>query len=322
MRKIPAALAVLTLAVVGLTGCSMPGGSECTRPAVPDQDVIDLIAVSGPTDEAPDVDIYTPFHATEVSFADVETGEGTPITADDQLVVLDITVFSGETGEPVGSTTYDGALTAVFPVSRWEQTFPSFGQALDCATEGSRVVVALPPGEVEAETAATMGLAEDDSAVAVVDIRKVYLPKADGKNQYNTGQGLPSVVRAPDGRPGIIVPDGAPPTDVVVQTIKKGDGAVVTGDVPVRVHYTGVLWDDHTVFDTTWDGDPASVTLDSVVPGFAQALEGQTVGSQVMVVIPPDQGYGDTEQGAIPADSTLVFVIDILGLDPEPAPAQ
>ena len=122
-------------------------------------------------------------------------------------------------------------------------------------------------------------------------------------------------MRAPDGRPGIIVPDGAPPKDLVVQTIKKGDGENVTGDVPVRVHYTGVLWDDKTVFDTTWDGDPKSITLDAVVPGFATALKGQTVGSQVMVVVPPDQGYGKTEQASVPADSTLVFVIDILGLD-------
>ena len=66
---------------------------------------------------------------------------------------------------------------------------------------------------------------------------------------------------------------------------------------------------------TTWDGEPASLTLDAVVPGFAQALEGQTVGSQVMVVVPPDSGYGDAAQGEIPANSTLVFVIDILGLD-------
>jgi peptidylprolyl isomerase len=111
------------------------------------------------------------------------------------------------------------------------------------------------------------------------------------------------------------VPDNAPPKELVVQTIIKGDGEKVTGDVPVRVHYTGVLWDGKTVFDTTWDGDPKSITLDSVVPGFATALKGQTVGSQVMVVVPPAEGYKDQAQGSIPANSTLVFVIDILGLD-------
>jgi peptidylprolyl isomerase len=162
------------------------------------------------------------------------------------------------------------------------------------------------------------GLAEDDTAVAVIDLRKVYLPAADGQNRFNSGFGLPTVVRAPDGRPGLIIPDGAPPTDVVVQTLKKGTGETVTGDQPVRVHYTGVVWGEDEAFDSTWDGEPASLTLDGVVPGFAEALEGQTVGSQVMVVVPPEQGYGDQAQGAIPADSTLVFVIDILGLDVAP----
>jgi peptidylprolyl isomerase len=127
-------------------------------------------------------------------------------------------------------------------------------------------------------------------------------------------------VRAPDGRPGIIVPDTEPPTDLVVQTLIKGNGEEVTGDAPVRVHYTGLTWADGTVFDTTWDAEPKSIDLDTMLPGFAEALIGQTVGSQVLVVIPPDQAYGDQAQGQIPADSTLVFVVDILGID-QPAAA-
>ena len=55
--------------------------------------------------------------------------------------------------------------------------------------------------------------------------------------------------------------------------------------------------------------------LASVVPGFAEALKGQTVGSQVLAVIPPDLAYGDAGQGPVPGGATLVFVIDILGTD-------
>jgi len=50
-----------------------------------------------------------------------------------------------------------------------------------------------------------------------------------------------------------------------------------------------------------------------LINGFLKAVEGQKIGSQVVAVIPPAEGYGDTEQGSIPAGSTLVFVIDILG---------
>lgn len=319
MRKIPAALAVLGLVTVGLAGCSLlPGTSDCSRPAVSDPDVMDLITVEGETDAEPEVDVYTPLKAPHLAYEDVVTGEGTAITAPNQLIVVDVSVFNGETGEPIVATAYDGDLSRVTSPSQWTQNFPGFEEALDCATDGSRIAVALSPEDMSAEVASSFGLAEDESAVAVIDVRKVYLAAADGANQFNSGFGLPSVVRAPDGRPGLIIPDGAAPEELVVQTLKKGDGPEVTGDEPVRVHYTGVVWGEDEAFDSTWDGEAASVTLDGVVPGFADALEGQTVGSQVLVVIPPDLGYGDQDQGAIPAGSTLVFVIDILGLDAAP----
>ncbi|QKJ19550.1 FKBP-type peptidyl-prolyl cis-trans isomerase [Microbacterium hominis] len=319
MRKIPAASAIIALAVVGLTGCSLPGtGAGCERPAVSGAETMELISVSGSTDAAARVDTYTPLRFEATAYEDVETGEGVALTSDDQLGVIDVTLVNGSTGETIVSTPYDGDLTRVLSMSQWLQSFPGFETALDCATEGSRVAIALAPGDVEAETAASLGLAEDDAAIAVVDIRKLYLPKADGALQFNSGLGLPAVVRAPDGRPGVIMPEADAPDELVIQTLKKGDGDVVDGSAPVRAHYTGVTWADRAVFDTSWDGEPASFELDGVVPGFAAALEGQTVGSQVMVVVPPELGYGDQEQGSIPAGSTLVFVIDILGID-EPA---
>lgn len=316
MRKIPAALVVLGLVTVGLTACATAGSpSGCSRPTVSNPDVMDLIHVTGDTADKPKVDIYTPLKAPELAYEDVVTGDGTAITADNQLMVVDISLFSGVTGDPIVATAYDGDLSRVSSPAQWATNFPGISEALHCAAEGSRVAIALAPDDMTPEVAPGFDLEKDDSVVAVVDVRKVYLPSADGALQFNSGFGLPSVVRAPDGRPGLIIPDGAPPSDLVIQTLKKGDGEEVTGDQPVRVHYTGVVWGADEAFDTTWDGEAASLTLDSVVPGFAKALEGQTVGSQVMVVIPPDQGYGDKAQGSIPAGSTLVFVIDILGLD-------
>jgi hypothetical protein len=320
VRKIPASLAVLGLVAVGLVGCSLPGSSACDRTDDSDASALSGVTVSGETDEAPEVELYTPFHADSAASEDVVVGEGIEITDDSQLIVMDISITSGETGENLVKTNYDGDLSRVSPVARWMEVVPGLQDVLPCATEGSRIVVALPPGGIEASTASSLELGEDDSAVAVIDIRKVYLPKAEGAIQFNVGSGLPTVVRAPDGRPGIIVPDTAPPTELVVQTLIKGAGEEVTGDAPVRVHYTGLTWADGTVFDTTWDAEPKSIDLDTMLPGFAEALIGQTVGSQVLVVIPPDQAYGDQAQGQIPADSTLVFVVDILGID-QPAAA-
>ncbi|MGO1630249.1 MAG: FKBP-type peptidyl-prolyl cis-trans isomerase, partial [Microbacterium sp.] len=85
--------------------------------------------------------------------------------------------------------------------------------------------------------------------------------------------------------------------------------------------YTGVTWDERTVFDSSWDRGAATFEMANLIPGFTQGLTGQTVGSQVLIVVPPELGYGDQASGAVPAGATLVFVVDILGIDP-PAAAQ
>lgn len=318
VRKTPAAvagIAVLALSALTLVGCSSGAPAACDRPAVSDPAVMDLITVSDDVDSAPDIELPTPLRLDVGGYEDVVTGDGTPITAPSQLSVLDITLVNGDTGETIVKAPAETDLTAVFPTSAITDIIPAFETALKCATEGSRVAVALAPGDMTPDLMTRFGLTDDASAVAVVDVRKVYLPRAEGTLQFNSGNGLPSVSRASDGRPGVSFPDAGAPNDLVIQTLIKGDGAVVTGDVPVRVHYTGITWADREVFDSSWDAEGRSLTLDSVVPGFAAALEGQTVGSQVMVVIPPDEGYGDQAQGPVPAGSTLVFVIDILGLD-------
>lgn len=322
MRKLPALLGVVALSGLTLVGCSSAPAAGCDRPTSSGSSLGDLVTVDGSVGSEPEVELYTPFQVSDTSWRDLEVGDGLPITSADQVAVLDISLFSGETGDLLAQTPYGDDLAAYEangPLpgleTAWYTALPALEDALQCATDGTRVVVGLAPGDVAPETAAGVGLAEDESAVAVVDVRKVFLPRATGALQFNAGFNLPSVVRASDGRPGVIVPDAAPPSDLVVETLIRGDGAEVTGDVPVRVHYTGVLWDDKSVFDTSWDGAPASFSLEDVVPGFAAGLEGQTVGSQVMIVVPPDQGYGDEGQGSIPADATLVFVVDILGLD-------
>jgi FKBP-type peptidyl-prolyl cis-trans isomerase len=101
---------------------------------------------------------------------------------------------------------------------------------------------------------------------------------------------------------------------LVAQPLIKGDGIVVAEGQTVIVHYTGWLWDG-AMFDSSWNrGSPATITLETgqLIDGWVQGLVGQTVGSQVLLIVPPELAYGDTTQGSIPAGSTLVFVVDIL----------
>ncbi|MCT9000896.1 FKBP-type peptidyl-prolyl cis-trans isomerase [Microbacterium memoriense] len=311
MLRIPAALAVVGLTALTLVGCSaMSPTASCERP-VNDSTVLGLFDVSGDTG-APAVQVNSPVYVDHTVFADETVGEGTTVTSETQDVVFTVAIANGATGETILTSG-----TQVMPLSQWQTDYAGFATMMMCATEGSRIVGAIPSSDLSEAAASNLGLAEGTSAVVVMDLQKVYLAAADGAPQYNDRRGMPSVVLAPNGAPGIIVPGTPPPTDLAVEVLKKGAGPAVTADDSIRIHYTGVTWAGREVFDSTWDkGASTAVTLDGVVDGFAQALDGQTVGSQILVVIPPELGYGDQASGSIPASSTLVFVIDILGIDP------
>jgi peptidylprolyl isomerase len=108
---------------------------------------------------------------------------------------------------------------------------------------------------------------------------------------------------------------GQPPTKLVTQDIVVGKGAEATLANTVDVRYTGTLYTDGTLFDSSWSrGDaPTSFPLSGVVPGFAQGIAGMQPGGRRVIVIPPALGYGDQATGPIPAGSTLVFVVDLVG---------
>jgi peptidylprolyl isomerase len=129
--------------------------------------------------------------------------------------------------------------------------------------------------------------------------------------------GMPTVTLADDGTPTVSIPDTDPSPDLQVSVLKKGDGAVVQAGADVTAQYQGLIWGSKKIFDQSWGKNgpvPFSTAAGATIPGFASAIVGQTVGSQVIVSIPPAQGYGDKgNQGAgIAPTDTLVFVIDIL----------
>jgi peptidylprolyl isomerase len=235
----------------------------------------------------------------------VEEGSGDPVESG-QLVTYALSAFDAETGEKLGSIGYDD--NPVLPV----QISPDnpVGQILGCATPGTRVVVAYPPAD------------PNPGQVYVFDFVATVPNAAWGEPQEPVA-GLPEVELGDDGAPTITIPDGDAPADLQLETLKKGDGATVASGDTVLVQYTGVKWSDGSVFDSSWEnGAPASFQTTGVVDGFRQALEGQTVGSQVLVVIPPALGYGEAGSSDNElAGETLVFVVDILGTQ-HAAPAQ
>lgn len=107
-----------------------------------------------------------------------------------------------------------------------------------------------------------------------------------------------------------------PPTTLVTKDVVVGTGEAAQASDTVEVRYVGTLYSDGTLFDSSWrrGPEPIAFPLSGVVPGFAQGIEGMKPGGRRIIVIPPELGYGARGQGPIPANSTLVFVVDLVAV--------
>lgn len=105
------------------------------------------------------------------------------------------------------------------------------------------------------------------------------------------------------------------PSGLKIIEVAPGDSKARNGDIVV-VHYTGTL-ENGTKFDSSLDrGKPFQFTLGagSVIKGWDEGLLGMTVGEKRKLVIPADLGYGPQGQGPIPANATLLFDVELVGL--------
>ncbi len=106
-------------------------------------------------------------------------------------------------------------------------------------------------------------------------------------------------------------------SQVQSQDITVGTGDVAIAGKEVTVNYTGVFQSTGQKFDSSLDrGVPFSFTLGAgqVIKGWDIGVEGMKVGGKRILVIPPELGYGASDYGPIPGNSTLVFEVELLGV--------
>ena len=109
-----------------------------------------------------------------------------------------------------------------------------------------------------------------------------------------------------------------PSGKLIATTLVKGDGAVVESGQTIQVNYLGQVYNAAKPFDENYSGtEPAEfpIGVGQVVKGWDERLVGRTVGSRVILEIPPDKGYGaeGNPDAGITGTDTLFFVVDILG---------
>ena len=99
------------------------------------------------------------------------------------------------------------------------------------------------------------------------------------------------------------------------EVLKMGKGKKPSATDKVKVHYHGTLIDG-TVFDSSVErGEPTSFGLNQVIKGWTEGLQLMPVGSKFRFYIPQELGYGAQAAGSIPPYSTLIFEVELLGIE-------
>lgn len=304
--RLPAA-AVLLVAGGLLSGCAgVPGFSEVCQP-VASGDASELISAEGDLGSEPEVDFPTPLVAKSVERTVIEQGDGDELRSGG-VADIEYSILNGATGEVLGTSDYAEGPGARFTV---DQTGQALGEALRCARPGSRLAIAAHAADVYGEGGLIQaGIDDDATLVFVVDVERTWLGKADGANQLPV-DGMPTVVTAVDGTPGVVVPAEPAPTEARSSVIKAGDGAVVQEDDDIVLHYSSFSWpadrgEKPLAQDSSWGQAPVTYTVSNdaeLGEEVAEALIGARVGSQLLVVAPRED------------ERANIFVLDILGIE-------
>ncbi|MDR1249712.1 MAG: FKBP-type peptidyl-prolyl cis-trans isomerase [Treponema sp.] len=112
-------------------------------------------------------------------------------------------------------------------------------------------------------------------------------------------------------KPGVF----STPSGLQYEVISQGTGPKPGESDRVSVHYEGTLLDGD-IFDSSYArNEPAEFALDEVIPGWTEGIQLMNVGGSYRFVIPPGLAYGEQGYGnVIPANSTLIFKVELLGI--------
>ncbi|WP_293781899.1 FKBP-type peptidyl-prolyl cis-trans isomerase [uncultured Aeromicrobium sp.] len=292
-----------------LTACSAESADEddtaeqCREyTAGASSDAVEVRGAFGATD--PEATFEAPLETEGVQRTIVDEGDGETTRPGDSVSTM-VTIYNGTSGQPAMSE--NAELTVAD-----EQIFEAFTAGIECVPIGSRVVTVAPVADVYGDEGyPDLGLNADDSLVIVTDVVELDVPPAPAEWTEN----VPEVTFDQDGEPVVTLPDAEPPAELLLTVLEEGDGQEVASGDAVTLDYQGTSWDTGEVFDQSYGREPATFSTSDVVEGFEAALVGQRAGTRLLVSIPPEYGYGEDPAAAQLGGQTLVFLIEIKGVE-------
>ena len=298
-KRLLGAMTALALCL-GLSACGgkSDGGSHSG-------DTMQGVSASGKLGRKPDISFKTPFKVENQTHQVIQNGDGEVIRDGDRVCTRSL-ALDAKTGKVINSTWDQSSPECSIVISK--KSIPAYYDTFKGLKVNSTVAVGID------ESGSGSSKATESYIMALTFVsRSKNLTRAQGQKVTDLPSDLPKISLDDKGKPSLDLNGYQPKGGLVVQPLIKGKGAKVGQHQSVSANYTGWLASDGKQFDSSWDrGQASDFSLDQVVKGWQQGLAGQTVGSQVLLVVPPDLGYGSQQQQKIPANSTLIFVVDIL----------
>ncbi|MHC5537764.1 FKBP-type peptidyl-prolyl cis-trans isomerase [Singulisphaera rosea] len=194
----------------------------------------------------------------------------------------------------------------------WRWVVPSVLCLAFCGCqEPTRVVKSAPPGT---ELPPTLPDSEKDPAQALGETPRA-LPKTEATPATVTAEPATPVTATATAKVSADAKTTA--SGVKYEILKEGTGAVAKEGQRVDVHYTGTLVDGKVFDSSRTRGAPFKFSLGAgeVIKGWDEGVAGMKVGERRKLVIPPESGYGASGQGPIPPNATLVFDVELMGIN-------
>jgi peptidylprolyl isomerase len=319
LRKI-LSLATVALVVISLAGCASGSQVDQINALTPtckpytSGKALDSLKDSASKGGVPMVTITGGVDAAEIQTKVISEGSGPKIVGN-QMLKVEYQGINGGTGKAFQSSKFDGSDAAQLYVHKGGK--PDFCHALSGVHVGSRVAVLFPAQIAHAGAGIpSYGIGAKDSIIYVFDILSASLPHALGA-AGTLKSGFPAISFDPTtGAPGYTWSKSSAPTKLTTEKLIVGNGTKVKAGDTVTLNYSGIVYNGTATFDSSWDKkQPAQFQLmkGALIDGFYQTLVGSHVGDRIVAIIPPNLAYGPQGSGSIPANSTLVFVIDVLG---------
>jgi peptidylprolyl isomerase len=275
-------------------------------------DNIDGISVTGDFGTAANVTANWPFTVDKTMNKVLIQGTGNEVTSSGYFSVW-YTGVNARTGQ-----VFDSNYGKTQLVANSSSLITGFGNSMTGKHVGDRVLMVITGADgYDSQGGSTdAGIEKGDTLVFVVDIVQAQFSGPSGE-AVTPAEGLPTVADN-NGTPTITVPAGAAaPTTLQVQTLTKGSGPAMAAGDGFVANYVGINWATGATVETSYGASPEAGALSSMIAGWQQGLVGQTAGSRVLLVTPPDLAYpnGDTSLN-LPAGQTIVWVVDLLFVAP------